>query len=170
MLTCTLSGLSKLAGLPQVKLSWIALTGPPAMQAAALARVEVVADTYLSVSMPVQLALPALLGNGTALRAQIRERITANRGTLDAALAGDLPLRALPAEGGWYATVQVPAILTEEAWALTLLTEEDLLVHPGYFFDFPFGCLLVLSLLPPPDIFAAGVARLVRRVAAVAAG
>jgi aspartate/methionine/tyrosine aminotransferase len=169
VLTCTLSGLSKLAGLPQVKLSWIVLTGPPALQAAALARAEVIADTYLSVSTPVQLALPALLGNGAALRARIQARITANRRALDAALAGDLPLRALPAEGGWYATVQVPAILSEEAWALALLTEDDLLVHPGYFFDFPFGCLLVLSLLPPPDVFATGVARLVRRVAAIVA-
>jgi alanine-synthesizing transaminase len=165
-LTCVLSGLSKLAGLPQVKLSWMALGGPPALQAEALARVEIIADTYLSVSTAAQLALPVLLGAGAALRAQILDRVRANRAALDAALAGTA-LRALPAEGGWYATVRLPALRSEEAWALALLRQDSLLVHPGYFFDLPFGCHLVLSLLPPPAVFAEAVARLVARVAAV---
>jgi alanine-synthesizing transaminase len=167
VLTCTLSGLSKLAGLPQVKLSWMVLTGPPAHQSAALARAEVIADTYLSVGTPVQLALPRLLGAGADMREQIRARVGGNRAALDTALAGPLPLHALPAEGGWYAVVQVPALLSEEAWALALLDADNVLVHPGYFFDLPAGCRLVLSLLPPAEVFAEGLARLVRRVQAV---
>ncbi|HMA36906.1 MAG TPA: pyridoxal phosphate-dependent aminotransferase [Chloroflexia bacterium] len=169
VLTATLSGLSKLAGLPQVKAGWMVLSGPAAVREEALRRAEVIADTYLSVSTPVQLALPRLLESGAALRAQIRARLRANRATLDRLLAGDQPLQALPAEGGWYATLQVPALRTEEAWTLTLLEADDLLVHPGYFFDFPSGCLLVLSLLPPPAVFTTGVTRLIARVAAVVA-
>lgn len=167
VLTCTLSGLSKLAGLPQVKLSWMVIGGPPALQAEALARAEVIADTYLSVSTPVQLALPRLLAGGAALRSQIRARVAANRQALDRALTGPRPLQARPAEGGWYATLQVPAIRSEEAWALTLLAADGVLVHPGYFFDFPGGCLLVISLLPPPAVFAEGLERLIRRVEAI---
>jgi aspartate/methionine/tyrosine aminotransferase len=162
-LTATLSGLSKLAGLPGIKASWMVLTGPPALRAEALARAEVVADTYLSVSTPVQQALPRLLEQGAGLRAQIAARVAANRQALAAALAGPLPLDLLPAEGGWYATLRLPAVCSEDDWALALLAD-GVLVHPGYFFDFAYGPLLVLSLLPPPDLFAEGIARIVRRV------
>ncbi len=170
MLTATLSGLSKLAGLPQLKLSWIVVSGPPDLQAAALARLDVIADTYLSVATPVQLALPSLLRAGRRTRAQIGARIRANRAVLEAALAAEGLARVLAAGGGWYAVVQVPAVISEDAWALTLLEADDVVVHPGYFFDFPAGCLLVVSLLPEPAVFAEGAARLARRVAAVTGG
>jgi aspartate/methionine/tyrosine aminotransferase len=145
-----------------MKLGWIVVSGPPEERAAALARLEVIADTYLSVGTPVQLALPRLLAGSGALRAQIRERVTTNRQALDAALTGDLPAHALPAEGGWYAIMRLPAAHSEDEWALALLERYNVLVQPGYFYDLPFTPALVLSLLPPPAAFAAGVAGLVR--------
>ena len=160
VLTFTLNGLSKVAGLPQMKLGWIVVSGPPEERAAALARLEVIADTYLSVGTPVQLALPALLSGSGPLRAQIQARVTANRQALDAALTGDLPAHVLPAEGGWYAIVRLPAVHSEDEWALALLEQTSVLVQPGYFYDLPFTPALVLSLLPPPNVFAAGVAGL----------
>ncbi|MGI8586890.1 MAG: pyridoxal phosphate-dependent aminotransferase [Chloroflexia bacterium] len=162
VLTFALSGLSKLAGLPQVKASWLTVGGPPDLRDEALARLDVIADTYLSVSTPVQLALPILLANGARLRTQILDRVITNRRLLDGLLAGPLPLHALPAEGGWYAALRLPATLSEEAWALALL-EDGVLVHPGYFFDLS-GCFVVISLLPTPEVFAEGVRRLVARV------
>jgi aspartate/methionine/tyrosine aminotransferase len=163
VLTFTLSGLSKVAGLPQMKLSWMVVSGPVAERAAALARLEVIADTYLSVGTPVQLALPRLLELGGPIREQIRARVAANRRHLDTALA-DLPAHALPAEGGWYAIVRLPALRREEEWATELLAEDDVLVQPGYFYDLPFAPALVISLLPPPAIFHEGIARLVQRI------
>ncbi|HUS16922.1 MAG TPA: pyridoxal phosphate-dependent aminotransferase, partial [Chloroflexia bacterium] len=157
---------SKLAGLPQVKASWIVINGPSALRTTALARAEVIADTYLSVSTPVHLALPRLLAGGAALRAQIQVRIGENRRALDAALAGPGVVHVLAAEGDWYATLRLPAVLSEDAWALALL-DDGVLVHPGYFFDLTGGCLLVISLLPPPPVFAEGLVRLLDRVAAV---
>ena len=163
VLTFTLSGLSKVAGLPQMKLSWLVVSGPEEARAAALARLEVIADTYLSVGAPVQLALPRLLELSGPIQAQIRARVATNRRHLDAALA-DLPAHALPAEGGWYAIVRLPALHTEEEWATALLAEDDVLVQPGYFYDLPFASALVISLLPPPAVFHEGVARLVKRI------
>ena len=167
VLTFTLNGLSKVAGLPQMKLGWIVVSGPAEERAAAVARLEVIADTYLSVGTPVQLALPHLLTGSEAVRAQIRARVAGNRRHLDAALTGDLPAHALPAEGGWYAIVRLPAVRSEEEWALTLLDHDNVLVQPGYFYDLPFAPALVLSLLPAPDVFAYGVACLVRLVRAL---
>jgi aspartate/methionine/tyrosine aminotransferase len=161
ILTFTLNGLSKVAGLPQLKLSWLVVSGPPATRQAALAQLELIADTYLSVGAPVQLALPQLLALSGGLRDQIRARVALNRQQLDRALAPDLPAHALPAEGGWYAIVRLPAWRTEEEWALTLLADADVLVQPGYFYDLPFRPALVLSLLPPPAVFSTGIARLV---------
>ena len=163
VLTFTLSGLSKVAGLPQLKLSWLVVSGPAEERAAALARLEVIADTYLSVGTHVQSALPRLLELGGSIREQIRARVAANRQQLDAALA-DLPAHALPAEGGWYAIVRLPALRSEEEWATALLAEDDLLVQPGYFYDLPFAPALVISLLPLPPVFNEGIARLVRRI------
>ena len=160
VLTFVLNGLSKVAGLPQMKLGWIVVSGPMADRAAALARLEVVADTYLSVGTPVQLALPWLLAGSGALRAQIQARVATNRRALDTILTGDLPAHALPAEGGWYAIVRLPAAHSEDAWALALLDRQNVLAQPGYFYDLPVPPALVLSLLPPPTLFASGVARL----------
>jgi|GEM_PF-16068 len=165
VLTATLSGLSKVTGLPGVKASWLAVSGPPDVRSAALDRLQIIADTYLSVSTPVQLALPRVLPAGAAVRHQIAARVAENRAVLVAALAGPLPLDLLPAEGGWYATLRLPDLQTEEAWALQIL-EDGVLIHPGYFFDFAFGPLVILSLLPLPEVFAEGVGRLVQRVQA----
>lgn len=164
-LAFALSGLSKVAGLPQLKLGWIVVSGPPPLLSAALDRLDLVADTFLSVGTPVQAALPELLALAPAVQAQIRARVAGNRACLEAAVAAGSPCRVLPAEGGWYAVVQVPRLRSEEALVLELLDADDVLVHPGYFFDFPAEAYLVVSLLPEPRTFEPAVERLLRRAA-----
>jgi aspartate/methionine/tyrosine aminotransferase len=161
--TFALGGLSKSCGLPQLKLGWIAVAGPPAAADAAMARLALVADTYLSVGAPVQAAAARLLVLGRDAREAITARVEANRAALAAALPAASACTALPSEGGWSAIVRVPATRTDEEWAFTLLVEDGVLVHPGYFFDLRGGAFLVLSLLPPPHAFAEGVRRLVAR-------
>lgn len=162
-LTFSLGGLSKTVGLPQVKLGWIAVSGPDHQVSDALARLEFASDAYLSASTPAQLALPVLLERGAEVRRRIHERVVRNYGALCAATA-DGACQTLPAEGGWYAVVRVPSIEPEESLVLTLLREHDVLVHPGYFFDFPHEAYLIVSLLPPPEEFREAVARVVRYV------
>ncbi|HXK11363.1 MAG TPA: pyridoxal phosphate-dependent aminotransferase [Vicinamibacteria bacterium] len=159
-LVFALGGLSKSCGLPQLKLAWTAVTGPEALRRDALARLEVVADTYLSVSTPVQVAAPSLLARREELQEPIRERIFENLGALRSALRPGSPATLLEPEGGWYAVLRVPATRSEEERVTRLLDERDVLVHPGYFFDFPGEAYLVLSLLPPVADFAEGAARL----------
>jgi len=156
-LAFSLGGLSKSCGLPQLKLAWIAVGGPGAKRAEAQARLEIVADTFLSVSTPVQVAAPTLLRRLPELQAGIRARLAGNREALAEALGGNSPVSMLASEGGWYAVLQVPATLSEEETTLRLLERHDVLVHPGYFFDFPREAFLVLSLLPPSADFAKGV-------------
>jgi alanine-synthesizing transaminase len=158
-LAFALGGLSKSCGLPQLKLAWTAVTGPPALVRDALARLEVVADTYLSVSTPVQVAAPRLLARREELQAPIRARVRSNLGALSAAVGPGCPATVLAPEGGWSAVLRIPATLTEEERVTRLLEERDVLVHPGYFFDFPTEAYLVLSLLPAPGDFAEGIAR-----------
>jgi hypothetical protein len=158
-LAFTLGGLSKSCGLPQLKLAWIALTGPEDQRREALARLEVVADTYLSVSTPVQVATPTLLARREALQAPLRERTRTNLETLRSCLGSSSPASLLEPEGGWSAVLRVPATLPEEERVFRLLEQRDVLVHPGYFFDFPREAYLVLSLLPPPATFSEGVDR-----------
>ena len=158
-LAFALGGLSKSCGLPQLKLAWTAVVGPEALRREALARLEVVADTYLPVSTPVQVAAPALLARKDELQAPIRARVTANLAALRQALGTGSPAMLLEPEGGWSAVLRVPATCSEEERALRLLDEKHVLVHPGYFFDFPGEAYLVLSLLPPPAEFDEGVAR-----------
>jgi hypothetical protein len=158
-LAFALGGLSKSCGLPQLKLAWTAVTGPEALRRDALARLEVVADTYLSVSTPVQVAAPGLLARREELAAPIRARLRANLAVLRAAIGPGSPATLLEPEGGWSAVLRVPATHTEEERATRLLEERDVLVHPGYFFDFPREAFLVLSLLTPEGDFAEGVAR-----------
>lgn len=167
VLTFSLGGLSKSAGLPQLKLAWIAVGGPEAEVREALRRLEVVADSYLSVGAPVQWALRTLLAAGAEVRAGIQARVAANRATLEATCAGSA-CRLLPSEGGWYGILQIPATRSGEEWVLRLLAQDGVAVHPGYFYDFPREAFLVLSLLPPPASFAAAAAAIVRRVAAEA--
>ena len=162
-LTLCLGGLSKSCGLPQLKLAWMALAGPAAAREEARARLEVVADTYLSVSTPVQQAAPAVLARAAELQAPIRDRIRANLGVLRDAAQGT-PATLLDVEGGWSAVLHVPATRGEDEWVIALAEEDGVLVHPGYFFDFPREAYLVLSLLPPPPAFAEGVARILERV------
>ncbi|MDE3154961.1 MAG: pyridoxal phosphate-dependent aminotransferase [Acidobacteriota bacterium] len=160
VLTFALGGLSKSVGLPQVKLGWIAAGGPAAAVADALARLEIVADTYLSVSTPVQLAAAQLLARGAVVRQQIQDRIAANYARLHELAAAHPACRVLRAEGGWSAVIQVPATRSEEALVLDLLGRQQVLAHPGYFFDFPREAFLVVSLLPRAEVFAEGAGRL----------
>jgi aspartate/methionine/tyrosine aminotransferase len=163
-LTFTLGGLSKSVGLPQAKLSWIAVSGPEALARAALERLEFVADTFLSVATAVQVALPRLLREGEAVREAIRSRCRANLAALRALLAPLPAIEALPVGGGWSAVLRVPAVVGEEELALELLRDDGVAVHPGYFFDFPREGYLVVSLLAEPEAFRAGVERLLARV------
>lgn len=165
-LVFSLGGLSKSCGLPHVKLGWIVVGGPAATAAQALDRLDLIADTYLSVSGPVQAALPELLAVGAGIRAAIMARVTANRARLHELTGPASPLTILGADGGWTAIVRVPATRTDEEWALALLAEDGVLVHPGYFFDLRGATYLVLSMLATPDVFAAGVTRLLARVEA----
>jgi len=159
-LAFSLGGLSKSCGLPQLKLAWIAVSGPEKWRAPALARLEVVADTYLSVSTPVQRAAPALLARRRELQRPIAERVAANRDALRRRLGAGSPASLLGAEGGWSAILQVPAAESEEQRVTRLLEEQGVLVHPGYFFDFPREAFLVLSLLPPRDVFEEAIDRI----------
>lgn len=163
--TFVLGGLSKLAGLPQLKAGWITLAGPDDAVDEALARLELIADTWLSVGAPVQHALPALLAAARPTTAAIAARVRDNLAVLEAEARGS-SATVLRAEGGWYAIVAVPRIVDDEQWALWLLERDGVRVQPGFFYDFARDGHLVLSLLTPPAPFADGVARLVDRVAA----
>jgi alanine-synthesizing transaminase len=164
VLTFTLGGLSKSAGLPQLKLGWIVVGGPERLVRPALTRLELICDSYLSVTTPVQLAVGQLLDETRPLVRQLRDRVRHNYGVLGR-LAHRYPaVQVLRSDGGWYAVLQVPSIGSEEALVLSLLEKDGVLVHPGYFFDFPRESFLVLSLLPEPGRFATAVERLLARV------
>jgi len=158
VLTFCLSGLSKVAALPQLKLGWI-VTSELACE-----RLELIADTYLSVSAPVQWAAPTLLGLRTGLQNQILARVCANRGFLAHQIGPASPWRLLATEGGWYAILEAPRIQTEEEWVLSLLSDDGVLVQPGFFFDFEREAFLVLSLLTPEGVFREGVRRILARI------
>jgi hypothetical protein len=165
-LTFSLGGLSKSAGLPQMKLGWMAAGGPPPLVDAALARLEIICDAFLSVSAPVQHAARALLEHGRAIRRLIIERVRRNLDALRAVAAGHPDCSVLRVEGGWSAVVRVPATRPEESLVLDLLEQDGVLVHPGYFFDFPHEAFVVVSLLPDPESFRDGAARLFARASA----
>ena len=160
-LAFSLGGLSKSAGMPQVKLGWIAAAGSRHVVDAALGRLEHVSDTYLSVSTPVQIAAPELLRVGTSIRAQILDRVRLNQQQLRAQTAAVPSCTVLRTEGGWYGVIQVPSLESEEDLVLRLL-DAGVLTHPGYFFDFPRESFLVVSLLPPCDVFRDGIAAILR--------
>jgi hypothetical protein len=164
-LAFALGGLSKSCALPQLKLAWTAVTGPAPLVEEALARLEVIADSYLSVSTPVQVAAPELLARRGELQAPILARARANLAQLRGRLPGS-PATLLEPEGGWYAVLRVPATVSEDERVTRLLDERDVLVHPGYFFDFPREAFLVLSLLTPEDVFAEGSARVLAELSA----
>ena len=164
-LTFTLSGLSKISALPQMKLGWVIVNGPPEELREAEARLEVIADTYLSVSAPLAHALPGLLESRRILQPQILERLRSNLRWLDEQLTPACPVDRLRAEGGWYAILRVPSTRADDDWAVEILSRDAVFVHPGHFYDFPSEGHLVISLLPPPEVFQEGIRRLLARTA-----
>jgi aspartate/methionine/tyrosine aminotransferase len=163
-LAFALSGLSKLAALPQMKVAWIAATGERARVDEALGRLELIADSFLSVSTPVQHALPALLASRSAAEQAIATRTRANLAELRARMPAHSAATLLRAEGGWYATLRLPRTQSEEQWTLDLLAKDGVYVHPGHFFDFADEAHVIVSLLTPEATFAEGVERLLARV------
>jgi aspartate/methionine/tyrosine aminotransferase len=163
VIACSLGGLSKSSGMPQLKLGWIGFGGPNERVTDLMNAYEVVADTYLSVSTPVQTALNDLLTAGAAIRRQIQARITRNLGSLRDFAAHAPSVSVLNVEGGWSAVVKVPAYRSEEALVLELLREDHILVHPGYFFDFESEAFIVVSLLSDPDTFDRSVDQVLKR-------
>jgi aspartate/methionine/tyrosine aminotransferase len=149
----SLSGLSKVCGMPQMKLGWIAASGPG--HELALERLEWIADAFLSVGTPVQCAAPELLEARHSIQTEIRERTKRNLQVLQQTMRNSA-VRVLQVEGGWYATLRVPSTRSEEAWTLELL-RGGVLVQPGFFFDFETEAYLVVSLLTEPDVFSHGV-------------
>jgi len=165
VLSFTLGGLSKTVGLPQVKLGWMAIGGPDPLVAAARDRLEIIGDAYLSVSTPVQAAAARLLAGGADVRRQIAARVVANYRALRTAVAQAPSCAVLRSDAGWSAVLQVPTFESEEELVVSLLVRDGVLAHPGYFFDFARESFLVVSLLPPPDVFGDGLQRVLRHFA-----
>ncbi len=159
-LAFTLSGLSKIAGLPQMKFAWIVVSGPENLAREAMARLEVIADTYLSMNAPIQLAAPALFAQRHNFQRQLMARIRANLAELDRQLAAQQTIARLQIEGGWYAALRVPVTCSDEDLAIELVQRKSVLVHPGHFYDFPTDGYLVVSLIAREEEFREGVKRL----------
>ncbi len=159
-LTFTLSGLSKISGLPQMKAAWLIVSGPQQWKSEALAHLEVIADTYLSVNAPVQLAIPRFLEQRHAFRKQVISRVRRNLAELDRQLAAQKASSRLTVEGGWCVVLRVPATRSDEDLAIELLTTQGVSVHPGHFYEFASDGYLVVSLITPERIFAEGTSRL----------
>ena len=159
VLTFVLSGFSKVLALPQVKLGWIAVGGPEPARSGALSHLELIADTYLSVGTPVQWAARRLLTCRDTVQRQIMERVRGNREYLVNRIVSDSPWRPLETEGGWYAVIEAPRIYSEEEWTRELLARDNVVVQPGFFFDFEREAFLVVSLLTPSETFRAGIDR-----------
>jgi alanine-synthesizing transaminase len=166
-LVFSLHGLSKLAALPQLKLSFVCVGGPPALVGEALARLEIIADSFLSVSTPVQLALPAILASHAPVTAAIGARLSRNLHALGKLCVAS-PASLLHVEGGWYAVLHLPELLDDEGYALDFIEHADTLVQPGYFYDFEAGPYVVLSLLTPETTFVGGATRILERVETLA--
>ncbi|MGA8736577.1 MAG: pyridoxal phosphate-dependent aminotransferase [Terriglobales bacterium] len=158
VLTFTLSGVSKISGLPQMKLAWIVTSGPEEVVSAALARMEVIADTYLSMNAPVQLAAPALLEQRHSIQPLLLDRVRANLSELDRGLSKHKTCSRLEVEGGWYAVLRVPVTQSDEDLAIEILRRLSVLVHPGHFYDFSDDGHLIISLITPPQNFHKGIA------------
>jgi aspartate/methionine/tyrosine aminotransferase len=164
VLTFTLSGVSKISALPQMKVAWIVTSGPAAEVEAAQARLEVMADTYLSMNAPIQWAVPVLMEQRKNIQQQVLDRVLGNLAELDRQLAAQKTCQRLDVQGGWYAVLRVPVTQTDEELAVDLLRRKSVLVHPGHFFDFPSDGYLVLSLITPTAEFADGVRRMLELV------
>lgn len=162
VLTFSLGGASKSVGLPQVKLGWMVVGGPEPVARAALDGLDYLADTFLSVGTPVQVAAPRLLSRGTLVRLAIHDRIRENLSHARRLASAQAACTLLPVEGGWTAVLRIPAVRPEESLVLGLLQNERVLVHPGYFYDFDHEAYLIVSLLPPPMVFTDAFARTLR--------
>jgi len=163
VLTFTLNGISKMIGLPQMKLAWIVVNGEPSGVKEATGRLEILCDTFLSVNTPVQVALPTFFEFRQTVQREILNRITSNYNSLDSLLRNS-PCSLLGAEGGWYAILQIPKTKSEEEWAVGLLNECGIYLFPGYFFDFHNEGYLVVSLLTPPEVLGVAVKNLVHYI------
>jgi alanine-synthesizing transaminase len=160
VLTFTLSGLSKISALPQMKVAWLVTSGPEYQVNAAMERLEVIADTYLSMNAPVQWAIPVLLEQRHPIQRQLRARVKSNLAELDRRLESANAYQRLSVEGGWYVVLRVPVTRSDEELAIELVREKSVLVHPGHFYDFPRDGFLVLSLITGPDDFVGGIEKL----------
>ncbi len=163
-LTFTLSGLSKIAALPQMKLAWLATNGPEPLVREALGRLEVIADTYLSLGSPAQWAFAGLLEQRRSLQPQLMRRIAENWLALKDVVGDSACCKLLENEGGWYAVLQVAGAQSDEELAIELMQKAHVLVHPGHFYDFPSDRYMVLSLIAPQDNFRVGIARLLQQL------
>jgi aspartate/methionine/tyrosine aminotransferase len=165
-MTFTMSGLSKICGLPQMKLAWLITSGPPELKREALARLEIIADTYLSPGTPIQLAAPALLAQRQAFQEQVMARVRRNLAEMDSQLSQQKTCSRLELEGGWYVTLRVPATRRDEDLAVELLERQGIYLHPGHFFGFTGEGYLVVSLITPEEEFADGMAGILAGVVA----
>ena len=156
-LTFSMSGLSKISGLPQMKAGWLVTSGPEELRSRALARLEIIADTYLSMNAPVQWAIPALLEQRHSFQKQLLARVRRNLAELDRQLATQKSCARLVVEAGWYAVLRIPATRSDEELAIDLLAQKNIYVHPGHFYDFPSEGFLIVSLITREEEFAAGV-------------
>ena len=167
VLTFTLSGLSKISALPQMKAAWIVTSGPKTQVDAAIARLEVIADTYLSMNAPIQWALPSLLQQRRSIQPELQQRVKDNLAELNRQLASQSSCQRLRLEGGWYAVLRVPVVQSDEELAIKLVREKSVIVHPGHFYDFPIEGYLVLSLITAPADFEAGLRGVLELVASL---
>ncbi|HLK54397.1 MAG TPA: pyridoxal phosphate-dependent aminotransferase, partial [Candidatus Angelobacter sp.] len=163
-LTFTMSGISKVSGLPQMKFAWLAVSGPDEVKREALARLEMIADTYLSLNAPIQLASPVLLQQRSGFQQQLMDRVRNNLAHLDIELTQAKKVTRLEVEGGWYAVLRIPATRPDEEFAINLLEKNDVYLHPGHFYDFPGDGYLVISLITPERDFSEGLSRLLAAV------
>jgi len=164
VLSFTLSGISKISALPQMKLAWIVSGGPATQRDAAQARLEVIADTYLSMNAPIQWATPALLEQRQSVQRELLNRVLGNLTQLDQQLAAQKMCQRLNVEGGWCAVLRVPVTRTDEELAVDLVRRKSVLVHPGHFYDFPSDGYLVLSLIVAESEFGEGIRRLLELI------
>jgi alanine-synthesizing transaminase len=156
-LTFTMSGLSKISGLPQMKAAWLVASGPEALKREALGRLEVIADTYLSMNAPIQLAMPVLLQQRVEFQKQLMTRVRRNLAELDRQLTGKKSCSRLEIEGGWYAVLRVPVTKPDDELAIALLATKNIYVHPGHYYDFTGDGHLIVSLIMPDQAFAEGI-------------
>jgi alanine-synthesizing transaminase len=163
-LTFTMSGISKISGLPQMKFAWLAVSGPEDEKREALARLEMIADTYLSLNAPIQLAAPVFLKQRTTFQQQLMGRVRNNLAELDSQLAHATKVSRLDVEGGWYAVLRIPAMRPDEELAVELLEQHDVYLHPGHFYDFPGDGYMIVSLITPEQDFSEGLRRILSAV------